>query len=154
MFRRGSHDRVSVSIRAEEADIIRRLITEYVELLGNPDPPVRTRLYPAASLDDPEVEASFRDLSENDLARHKRATAAVALESLGEAGPWKRALDPDQQEAWLMLLTDLRLVIGTRQGVTEEMMERIPDPRAPDEWPLAVLHYLGALQESLVAAVT
>ena len=30
----------------------------------------------------------------------------------------------------------------------------MPDPHNPDDWPLAVLHYLGALQESLVDALT
>lgn len=154
MFRRDRQARVSVSLRAEEADLLRRLIGEYTELLGSPDPAVGARLYPAASLDDPKIESTFRDLSQHDLERHKRAAAGAALESLGDQGAWKSTLDDGQQEAWLVLLTDLRLVIGTRQGVTEEMMERIPNPRDPEEWPLAVLHYLGALQESLVEAVS
>jgi hypothetical protein len=38
-------------------------------------------------------------------------------------------------------------------GVTDETFDAFPDPSDPAQWPLAVLHYLGSLQESLVAAL-
>jgi hypothetical protein len=84
----------------------------------------------------------------------KKKNASIALQSLSESGRWHGVLSDEEREAWLVLLTDLRLVIGERQGVTDEVMERMPDPNDPDEWPLAVLHYLGALQESLVRAAS
>jgi len=64
-----------------------------------------------------------------------------------------RPLTDEEQEAWLVLLTDLRLAMGVRLGVTEETFNTFPNPNDPAQWPLAVLHYLGSLQESLVNAI-
>lgn len=140
---------MKLSLSEQESDLLRRLISEYLELLDSPPDPndnARTRLFPAASLDDPEVADQFRELSVLDLDAHKRRTAETAAETLGSS----KDLSEEELEAWLVLLTDLRLIIGERQGVTEETMEKIPDPEDPAEWPLALLHYLGALQENLV----
>ena len=38
-------------------------------------------------------------------------------------------------------------------GVTEETFQTVPNPHDPAQWPLAVLDYLGALQDSLVAVL-
>lgn len=111
------------------------------------------RLFPAASLDDEEVASTFRDLTENDLTAAKRSNAEIALASLGESGGWKGPVTPEQQDAWLALLTDLRLTLGVREGVTEETMEMQLDPSNPEHHGLLLMHYLGALQEDLVRAI-
>lgn len=136
--------------------MLRRLIGEYLALLdsaADPGDPVIGRLFPPASLEDAGVAASYRDLAQDDLTRHKRHTAEVALGSLVEGGGRQRSLDDDEMQAWLVVLTDLRLAIGTKQGVTEEVMDRPIDPNDPEQFPLAILHYLGALQESLVRSL-
>jgi alkanesulfonate monooxygenase SsuD/methylene tetrahydromethanopterin reductase-like flavin-dependent oxidoreductase (luciferase family) len=148
---------VSVSFSAEETDLLRRLLSEYMELLeSTPDPEDagRARLFPAASLDDEDVARQFKELAESDLDKLKKNNVTIARDSLGDIGAWRGTLTEEQKEAWLVLLTDLRLVIGSREGVTEEVMERSLDPNDPAQWPLAVLHYLGALQESLVRAIS
>lgn len=150
--RRGS---IRANLSADEADLLRRVIGEYLEILdAEPEPadPVRARLFPTSSFDDPELDRQYRELAHDDLDRHKRETARIALASLGDSGPWREALNEEQRDAWLVLLTDLRLALGVRLGVTEETLEVPLDPSDPGQWPLAVLHYLGALQESLVEA--
>ncbi|HEU5002237.1 MAG TPA: DUF2017 family protein [Actinomycetota bacterium] len=145
---------IRLTIGEEEAELLRTTIREYVELLDAPPSlgdPVLARLFPSASLDDPALEIAFRDLSASDLDAHKRATAGQALASLD--ADRKTPLTPEQQEAWLVLLTDLRLAIGVRLGVTEETYETYPNPNDPAQWPLAVLDYLGALLESLVQSL-
>ena len=109
------------------------------------------RLYPSASLDDAVVNKQYRDLVHSDLENHKRATARTALASLGEGG-WHGPVDEEQQQAWLVVLADLRLVLGVRLGVTEETMGLEPDPADPEQRPLALIHYLGWLQQSLIDA--
>jgi hypothetical protein len=157
MFKRRPFGReVSADLTSEEADLLRRLVAEFVELLEGPADPsdaARDRLFPKAS-DDEEVARQFDDLAASDLDAMKKNNARIALQSLSDRGPWHASISDEEREAWLVLLTDLRLVIGARQGVNEETMERMPDPDDPDQWPLAVLHYLGALQESLVRAVS
>ena len=153
MFRRRGRQ-IRVALSREATELLEQVIREYLELLdADPEPgdPVIARLYPSASLDDPAVEASFRDLATSDLDRHKRETGRRVLEYL-ESGE-RRPLTGEEQEAWLVLLTDLRLAIGVRLGVTEETFQTVPNPHDPAQWPLAVLDYLGALQDSLVTAL-
>jgi len=146
---------VRVTLSGEEAELLKGLITEYLELLDagrDPADPVLARLFPSASLEHPDIDAEFRDLLGDDLDQHKRDTARRVLEYLEEEQ--RRPLTDEEQQAWLVLLTDLRLALGVRLGVTEESFEIMPSPNDPTQWPLAVLHYLGSLQESLVVALS
>jgi hypothetical protein len=62
-------------------------------------------------------------------------------------------LTREQLESWLGALNDLRLVLGTRLEVTEDMYETgMPagDPRAQ---PFALYQYLTWLQEMTVASL-
>jgi len=143
-----------VALSDEEGELLMGIVREYLELLdagSGPEDPVMARLFPSASLNDPTLAADFRELSADDLDKHKRQTASRVLDYL-EHGD-RRPLTDDEQEAWLVLLTDLRLAMGVRMGVTEETFNTFPNPNDPAQWPLAVLHYLGSLQESLVAAL-
>lgn len=148
--------KITVGFAAEEIELLRRLINEYLDLLKSEDSedPVLKRLYPDASIDDPDVSNQYREITGNELARHKNSTAELALALLPEQGSWRGTLTDEDWSAWLVLLTDLRLTLGTRLGVTEETMEVAIDPGDPEQWPLAILHYLGALQDSLVEAVS
>ena len=126
-----------------------------------PDDPVLARLFPDAyRLDehaaaDPavaEAAADFRRYTAGDLAAGKVAALRTVRDTLPAAGG-AVVLDDAAAQAWLTALTDLRLVLGTRIGVTEELQERPPpveDPRTPA---LEVFDFLGWLQETLVHAV-
>ena len=143
-----------MALSEEEGELLKGIVREYLELLDadcEPGDPVMERLFPSASLDDPTLEADFRELSSDDLQEHKRQAALRVLEYLDTGD--RRPLADEEQEAWLVALTDLRLAMGVRLGVTDETFDSFPDPSDPAQWPLAVLHYLGSLQESLVAAL-
>jgi hypothetical protein len=75
-----------------------------------------------------------------------------ALNVLEETADRDR-LSKDELEAWLGALNDLRLVLGTRLGVTEELYERELDPRHPHAHEHAVYAYLTWLQGHVVEAV-
>lgn len=155
MFSR-SNQLIEADLGEQEADLVRQVIHQYLDLIDHrsgAEPDVVERLFPAAS-DDPKVAADFQELSTDSLAREKREAAETALGLLGGQGGSELRLSEEEADAWLRLLTDLRLSIGTRIGVTEETMATDPDPEDPEDWPLAVLHYLGALQESLVGALS
>jgi hypothetical protein len=145
---------VRVALSEEEGELLQGIVREYLELLDaerEPGDPVIARLFPSASIDDPTLEADFRELAGGDLQEHKRQAALRVLEYLDTGD--HRPLTDDEQEAWLVALTDLRLAMGVRLGVTDETFDAFPNPNDPAQWPLAVLHYLGSLQESLVAAL-
>lgn len=115
--------------------------------------PIFQRLFPDASFDDEKLNADYSSLTRGELETLKREAAARALVSIGESGPWGAQVGDVEQDSWLTLLTDLRLAIGVQLAVNEDTMQMVPDPRDPTQWPLAVLHYLGVVQESLVRAL-
>lgn len=107
--------------------------------------PVLIRLYPDARPDDPAWSARFRDMIRGDLDEARRANLAVVSETLDA-----RSIDDDEAEAWLHVLNDLRLVMGTRLGVTEEREAQPFDPEDPDAAALVVYAYTGWLEGQFV----
>jgi hypothetical protein len=118
-----------------------------VDLLETDDPSL-ARLRPPAYADDPEAEAEYRRLVEDDLTASRRQALEVMARTVDA-----RELDQEEMAAWLGALNDLRLVLGTRLDVTEETdFEDFPsdDPRAQQ---FVLYIYLGWLQEQAVAAL-
>ena len=128
--------------------------------VARPDDPALARLLPDAyrpdATDEPgfdaaEAAADFRRYTEADLRAGKRANASVVLQTLaGLSGGGRLRLDRLQADAWLGALNDLRLVLGTRLGVTDDP----DDQQLPEDPELAhamqVYGWLGWLQESLL----
>lgn len=156
MFRR-RRGTVHLSLGADEASLLRQVIGEYLGLLDSAQherTPIIARIFPSASLEDPAVENDYREMVHDDLDALKRENAAAVLAAIGPIGPADSEVSEAQVDPWLALITDLRLAIGVKLEVSEESMETVPDPRDPEQFPLAVLHYLGALQESLIKAAS
>ncbi|MCQ0022895.1 DUF2017 domain-containing protein [Streptomyces somaliensis DSM 40738] len=132
-----------------------------------PSDPALARLFPDAYGDGDErlraASAEFRRFTENDLRARKREDALAVVRGLdgmvpaGDgSGGGRLELSPEEGRHWLGALNDLRLTIGTRLEVTDEVenddLYRLPDsdPRKP--MVMAYL-WLGALQETLVEAL-
>jgi hypothetical protein len=121
--------------------------------LGGPTPaspadPVLRRLLPDGYQDDPAAAGEFRRYTEATLRSEKRQNAQALLADLPGAGGGQVRLDAETVERWLTGLNDVRLSLGTRIGVTEEMDE--PDPADPDAPSYAVYLWLTELQDVLV----
>ena len=107
--------------------------------------PVVARLYPDARPDDPDWSTTFRALTRADLDDARRENIAVVEDTIES-----RTLDDGQAEAWLHVLNDVRLVLGTRLGVTDED-ERAPlDPEDPEAAAKVVYAYTGYLESQFV----
>jgi hypothetical protein len=65
----------------------------------------------------------------------------------------RKTLSLEEADAWLRALNDLRLVLGTRLDVTEDIDFEQLDPRKPRDRDLAVYAYLSWFQEELVEAL-
>ena len=133
-----------LKLPAEAREGVRRLCAELRELIEADDPTV-TRLFPDAHRDDPEESARFDELVRDGLVGGRLA----ALDTV------ERTLDADQLthdelEAWCGVLNDLRLVIGERLGVTEDLYEEGIDPRDPRAPQLALYGWLTWLQGEMV----
>jgi hypothetical protein len=131
-----------------ERELLARLPVELLALLAaEPDDPALRRLRPTAYEEDPEAEDEYRRLMDNEL----QAGRHDALRVLAETAARDR-LTAEELDAWLRALTDLRLALGTRLDVSEEIYQREIDPRDPRAHELAVFAYLSWLQEQAVEA--
>lgn len=167
---RAYKDGVLAEFEAAEVSILRSLVTQVLGLVEPgqtsddpleralgigasevPSDPVLARLFPSA-YEDEEQSAEFRRYTEATLRDGKRADAQTMLDT---ARPGRSELTTEQAQAWLRSLNDVRLALGTRLEVTEEVHEEIAtmsedDPRYPA---YVTYDWLTYLQDSLVRAL-
>ena len=89
---------------------------------GDPDvvelrDPALDRLLPDAHRGDDDIAAEFRRLTEEGLRQRKSSNLDVALARLAESVKDRVELGPDDAPAFLMALTDVRLLLGERMGM-------------------------------------
>nr|WP_294638566.1 DUF2017 domain-containing protein [uncultured Rhodococcus sp.] len=102
--------------------------------------------------DTADLNGALRGLHEPDIIDEKLHAGSVILDTLPASGG-KIVLTPEQADAWLMGLNDVRLVLGTTLGIDADTPEVLDDedPRAPH---LDVYHWLTWMQDSLVQVLT
>jgi len=152
---RTSDGRIALRLVPREREILAALAAELAaEAKADREPgagPVDeglARLRPDAVKGDVTASAAFRELTGTDLedARAARfATVAATIESV--------SLDEAQAAAWLGAVNDLRLVHGTRLGVTEETGAGPVDETDPDAGRTIAFLWLGWIEEQLVEAL-
>ena len=113
-----------------------------------PSDPALARLLPDGYRDDDRAAGEFRRLTESSLRRDKVSAADRVLDALPVDGAGEVRLDPETTESWLSTINDVRLALGTRLEVTEEMAE--PDPEDPDAPAYVVYLWLTELQGVLI----
>ena len=130
-----------------ERRVLGSLVVELRELIESEDGSV-ARLFPAAYRDDPAASEEFAQLTRGELTAG-RLGALLTVEATLEAD----RLDEEQLSAWCGALNDLRLVLGERLGVTEDLYETGIDPRDPRAQELALYGWLTWLQGNVVEAL-
>lgn len=132
-----------------------------------PEDPVLQRLLPDAYRDDPEDAGEFRRFTERSLTSAKVHNAETLIGSLVDGGlsfgempdedddPVEVELDPEQAQAWLRSLTDIRLSLAVRLGIeTDEDTMLIA--QSDDDQTVAmsdIYEWLGYVQETLISAL-
>ncbi len=147
---RAADGRIAVHLAPREREILAALVTELqgeaaADLPGDPG---LARLRPPAFPDDPKAAAAFRELVGEDLEDQRQARLATMAETIDAV--W---LDDAQAAAWLGAVNDLRLVHGSRLGVTEESEREPLDEDDPDAGLRMVFLWLGWVEEQLVDAI-
>jgi hypothetical protein len=122
--------------------------------------PALDRLLPAGHRGDDAVASEFRRLTEEGLRQRKSGNLDVALERLAAAYDDRVELDRAQATAFVMALTDVRLLLGERLGIhTEEDAEALYaslehlDEDDPAGYAVAWYDFLTWLQETLTSAL-
>jgi hypothetical protein len=157
-FRRHG-DGLVVSITEAEAELLRSIPDELRSVLEappSPDDPVRNRLFPRAYLDptQEDAEREWQELVHPELVRERVAALALLTSTLERAerrgGRVEVELSADEAQAWLGMVNDARLALGTRLGVTEELDYEELDEEHPDAAAHAVYGWLTWLEGDLV----
>jgi hypothetical protein len=190
-FTAAGRGRVVGGFAVLEADLVRTLVAQVVELVHDdspvassaddplasllqmdgpiepPEDPVLARLLPDAYRDDAESAGEFRRFTERSLREQKAENGMAVLNSLRDAGlpdevvpdddmTVEVELNPDEVQAWLRTLTDVRLALATRLGVEDDDDDYWA--ALPEDDHRSYLHdiydWLGFVQESLVSAIT
>ena len=137
-FRRTRHG-LRAKLDDQERSVLAHLFVDVYELLDDgaptdPDPlaamigigtsvdlpedPALARLLPDAHADDPAASSEFRRYTEQGLRERKRQCLETARLTLGRPG--SLLLDDAEAQAWLVALTDVRLVLAERMGLRTE----------------------------------
>jgi hypothetical protein len=143
---RSTSGEIRLRLPEDEQALLRGIAASTRALLADGDDLALRRLFPPA-YDDPELEQEYRELTGGQLATGRER----ALQHL-EATVDREVLSAQDADLWLRALNDVRLVLGTRLDVTEDLdWDGLSpqDPRAPE---LAVYAYVSWIQEQLVAA--
>jgi hypothetical protein len=144
--RRGGRFRLRLS--SAERELLRELPAELRSLLdSDSEDPSLQRLFPPAYDGDAAAQQEYRELMHGELLGQHRDALRV-LEQTAD----REELSAEEVHAWLAALNDLRLVLGTRLDVTEDLYETQLDLENPEAAELGVYLYLTWLQEQFVEA--
>ena len=133
-----------LELTPDERRVVGDLIDSVRRLIRAGDDDVQ-RLFPDAYRGDAAASDEYHRLVREDLVRG-RLDAIDTVTATLEA----ERLDAEQLEAWCGALNDVRLVLGERLGVTDELYERGIDPRDPRAPHLALYGWLTWLQGEIV----
>jgi len=158
-FDRTGDGAVRVTLSGPERDLLRSLPDELRGLytVEAADDPVRSRLFPRAYLDPTaeDAEREWRELVQPQLVNERLVALDRLVASLQHAdesreGTIVAVLGDDEAAAWLGVLNDARLALGTRLEITEELDGDDLDPKHPNAPGFAAYGWLTYLQGELV----
>jgi hypothetical protein len=136
---------VDLRLADAERELLRTLPAQLRLLLADERPEL-ARLFPPAYLDDLKRDGEYRRYMRQELVDRRLASLTVVEETIDATH-----LTDEQAMAWMKVLNDVRLVLGTILNVSEDPTEiDIDDPRAPE---FAVYDFLGGLVAEAVAAL-
>lgn len=148
---RRADGRIELRLAPREREILGSLAADLArdaaDADATPDPGLG-RLRPDAFPGNADASARFRDLTSADLEEERQARLAVLAATIDAT-----SLDEAQASAWLGAVNDLRLVHGTRLGVTEDTGRDPVDEHDPEAAHTIVFLWLGWVEEQLVEAL-
>ena len=134
-----------VDVAPRTVELIEGLCDEMETLLGT-DSPLLERLFPPPYGDDVERNEGYAALAGPELIDQR----VEALRTVREVLRTKR-VGEDQMLAWMRSINDMRPVLGTMLGVTDD---EDPAPTEANEQAFGVYEFLGVLLEFTVSALS
>ncbi|MGI9612639.1 MAG: DUF2017 family protein [Acidimicrobiales bacterium] len=146
LFEPAGGDGFSVNLTSEARTWLVAM-ADQLEALLTADTDDTRRLFPTAYPDDPELDAGYQILAREQLIDDRRE-AIELLRMSADAD----TVTGDQLTAWMGIINDLRLVLGTRLDVSEDDTDIDFDDPNVDAY--IAYHELGLLLSDVVDALT
>lgn len=134
-----------VEVAEGTISLVEQLCDELESLLET-DSPLLERLFPPPYGDDTERNEGYAVLAGPELIESRLRALATVREVLRA-----ELVSEDQLLAWMRSLNDMRLVLGTMIGITDD--DDSP-PTGAEGQAFAVYEFLGVMLEYTVAALT
>jgi len=148
-FAAGLAELLEPSDSPAETDPLAALVGMSAGPVDKPEDPALRRLLPDAYAD-ADGAAEFRRLTDADLRATKVANLRRIVDGATAAGGVVR-IAPDEVDGWLAGINDIRLVMGERLEITEDVEHPddldADDPRLPLLW---AYYWFSELQERIV----
>jgi hypothetical protein len=136
---------VQLTLDPREADAL-LVVPDLLASVGATDSdPAAARLNQTPYPDDREAAVEFQRLMAEEMAQ-SRAADRSAFSLTVEQSPHGVSMSVGEAEAWLRVLAEARLVLAGRLGISHDGWE---DDLSEQDPSVALLHYLGWLQQSL-----
>lgn len=147
-------DGVHLGMSSGERSVLTSLTEQLQQVLAGDlsSDPVAARMFPDAYPGDVDASAEFRRWTESDLVAQKTANASTVHGWL--TGAQDGAFSPEDEQAWLRCLTDLRLTIADRLGIVDAASEERSYGADAGVGLRDVYDWLGYVQEHLVETLT
>lgn len=160
-FKRLRGGGLQATLERTDVDLLRALPQELRGLYsaGDAGDPVHDRLFPRAYLDptQEDAEREWQEMVHPELLRERLEALDLITASLQRGADHRDKvrveLSPDETQAWLGVLNDARLALGTRLGVTEETDFAALDPADELTPTYAAYMWLTDLQGDLVGTL-
>lgn len=137
-------DRYVIDLPAEIRQLL-VMLSDQMESVLDSDADQLTRLFPTAYPHDPEMDAGFQIFARGQLADQRTEALSVL-----RATAHNEEVNEEELNAWMRVINDLRLVLGTRLDVGEE--DVLIDDEDPDAELHHIYHLLGMLLSEIVDA--
>lgn len=140
-----------IDLRDEETTLVRRLTGQVRALLTDDDPDAEAqallaRLFPAAYLDDDEMEAEYQRLMRDELVQSKLAALDIVDEAVGGGAP----IDEGRLVAVMQSINSIRLVLGVILDVSDDPEHHEVGERFEDSPEYHLYGYLSGLLDACV----
>ncbi len=147
-------DGVHLAMSEGERAVLASLTEQLQQVLAGDlsSDPVAARMFPDAYPSDTEASDEFRRWTQADLLTQKTANADVVHD--WTTGARDGAMTPQDEQAWLRCLTDLRLTIAERLGITDAASEEASYAGDAGVGLRDVYDWIGYVQEHLVTTLT
>ncbi len=140
---------LEIRLGSAERALLSQVADDLADELDQPDDPTLQRLFPPGYSDDAVRDAGYQMMMGDELRQRHLA----ALRSLAATSGADR-LDPAQAESWLRSINAVRLVLGTRLGISDDDQTVRIRRGDPDLGSWVAYDFLSRLLDDLITAMS